>query len=193
MKKVYLIHCWDGNPVSCWYPWLKKKLTEKGFQVIIPAMPEPAVPKIDAWVGYLKKTVKPDKETYFVGHSIGCQTIMRFLESAGAKVGGVVFVAPWLHLDEKTIEEEGEEVKAIAKPWIETPIDFDKVNKCCKFSAIFSDNDPFVPLSDAALFRKKLGAKTTILHAKGHFDDATGVKELPEVFDELMEMIQYAA
>ncbi len=54
--------------------------------VQVPAMPNTAEPKIETWVPFLEKLVgKPDKDTYLVGHSIGCQTILRYLD--GLKEG----------------------------------------------------------------------------------------------------------
>jgi predicted alpha/beta hydrolase family esterase len=50
-----------------------------------------------------------------------------------------------------------------------------------KITCIFSDNDPDVPLSDAELFKEKLGAEIIVEHEKGHFDDDAGVKELESV------------
>src|SRR3989344_3577618 len=86
MKRVFIVHGWDFNPEVNWYPWLKKELEKKGFKVIVPEMPNTSEPKINAWVSYLKKVVgKLDEETYFIGHSIGCQTIMRFLEKENNK------------------------------------------------------------------------------------------------------------
>ena len=122
-----------------------------------------------------------DENSYFVGHSIGCQTIMRFLEKHNQKIGGVLFVAPWFTL--KGLEDENS--KQIAKPWITTKIDLRKVkSQCNKFVAIFSDDDPFVPLENEILFKKNLGAKTIMLKKKDHIVG----KELKEGFEEILKM-----
>ena len=70
-----------------------------------------------------------DESTYFVGESIGCQGVLRYLETLDSdiKIGGVVLIAPWMKLDEKTIREEWEDAVEIARPWEETPIDWEKV------------------------------------------------------------------
>lgn len=26
MKKIYLVHCWDGTSNDGWYPWIEKQL-----------------------------------------------------------------------------------------------------------------------------------------------------------------------
>ncbi len=91
--KVILVHRWEGTPRSDWYPWLKKELEKKGFTVIIPNMPNTSKPKINAWVSYLKKIVGTlDEETYFIGHSIGCQAIMRLLEKEEYKIRKVILL-----------------------------------------------------------------------------------------------------
>jgi len=79
----------------------------------------------------------------------------------------------------KTMAEEGEDGIAIAKPWMETSIDFAKVKKMIsKTVAIFSDNDPFVPLTNQEIFKQNLDAEIIIEHAKGHFTEEDGVKDL---------------
>ena len=96
MKRIFIVHGWDFNPSMNWYPKLKKKLEEKGYKVIVPLMPNSSIPNIDDWVNHLKKTVGSlDEETFFIGHSIGCQTIMRFLEKekSKVKVPKILFVA----------------------------------------------------------------------------------------------------
>ena len=191
MKRIFLIHGWEGHPNNNWFPWLKRELEKRKFNVNVPSMPNPSEPKIETWVSYLAKQVKKaDENTYFVGHSIGCQTIMRYLEIKQNKIGGCVFVAPWMSLDEKTIEEEGEDILEIAKPWIETPVDFDKVKKTTnKFIAIFSDNDPYVPLKEnSKVIRIKLGAEIIIEKDMGHFDDEAGIKKLPSVLNALLKI-----
>src|SRR3989344_2380853 len=128
--RVYIVHKWDGLPSSNWYPWLKKELEQRGFQVIVPAMPDTEQPVIEKWVGYLSFELKnPDESVYLIGHSIGCQTIMRYLENLPKphKLAGVLFVSGWFTLKQEKLKEEGEEIMAIAKPWLETSIDTNKV------------------------------------------------------------------
>lgn len=188
MNRIYLIHGWDGHPENCWFPWLKSELEKRGFEVIVPSLPHSEEPKIKEWVDCLKETVTdPDEETYFIGHSIGCQTIMRFLETLPeeTKIGGVVFVAGFFNLPNLETEEE----KEIAQPWIETPINTDKLLTLTdNFVAIFSDDDPEVSLSDAEIFRGKLGAKIIVEQGKGHFSDDDEVKELPVALNELLKI-----
>lgn len=188
VKKVFIVHGWEAHSQDEWYPWLKKELEKKGFQVEVPQMPNTDGPEIGAWISLIKKKVgKPDAETFFVGHSIGCQAILRYLETlpSGVKVGGAVFVAGWFHLTGLEIEEE----KETAKPWLETPVDLANVKKHAKnFVAFFSDDDVFVPISDSRLFKEKLGAKIIIKHKMGHFRVVDGIDKLPEVLNELLNM-----
>ena len=90
MKRVYIIHGWAGYPEECWFLWLKDEMEKHGIKAEVPLMPEAEAPKIDKWVPFLENLVKnPDEDTYLVGHSIGVQTILRYLEKADTKVGGV--------------------------------------------------------------------------------------------------------
>ena len=80
MKRVFIIHGWGGKPAG-WLLWLKEELGKKGFEASTLEMPNSEKPEIEEWVGYLSEQAgEVDKDTYFVGHSIGCQTILRFLE-----------------------------------------------------------------------------------------------------------------
>ncbi len=181
MKRVFIIHGWSFSPKSYWIPWLKKELAAKGFSVVAPQMPNTDEPSIEAWVSFLSQLVgKADKDTYFVGHSIACQTIMRYLETVKEPVGGAVFVGGWF----KLTALEDEEAKAVAKPWLETPINYTHIKKVCKITALFSDNDPFVPLENVELF-KKLNAKTITVKAQGHFETQ---KSLPLALAEFLSI-----
>ena len=191
MKKVYIIHGWDGNPDEPLFQWLKWNLEKDGYQVTVPAMPEPDVPKIETWIGKLQEIIEPNKETIIVGHSIGAQAVLRYLETLpeGVKVAGLVLIAPWMELDDETIKEEGEEVREIARPWVETPINFEKVRTHIgQAVAIFSDDDPFVPLSNRELFEKGLNAKTFVEHEKGHFGPGDNISELPIALEAISKL-----
>jgi len=179
MKKVYLVHGWGGTGSGGWFDWLKQELPKKGFEVVSFDMPDTDNPRIETWVKYLEKNInldEIDKDTYFVGHSVGCQTIIRFLEKLHKhkKVGGCVFVAGWFDL----INLEPEEME-IAHPWINQEIHFDRVlDHCNHFLALFSSNDPYVYLDESKKFKENLGAKIIIKKNQGHFNETESIPEI---------------
>jgi len=180
MKKALIIHGWDGNTKEPLHQYLRGELESLGYEITIPSMPNPATPVIKDWVDKIK-SIFNEKTDLIIGHSIGCQAVLRFIETLDSKVSisKVILIAPWMKLDMNTIEEEGEEVIAIAKPWMETPIDFDKVKKIVKsIVAIFSDNDSYVPLDQVEYFRGKLGAVTYVEHNQGHFTVSDNFEKL---------------
>lgn len=190
MKRAIIIHGWDGHPGEGWFPWLKEELENNGFQVTVPAMPHPDVPTIDDWVGALAAAVgTPDTETVLIGHSMGCQTILRYVDGLpeGQRIGGAVLVAGFLRLKPIIKEEEG--VEEIFQPWLETPIDMADVRK--KIGAcvcIFSDDDDYVYHEDAPMFAKNLGAEMLLMHKMGHFSGSNGMTELPEALDAVLRI-----
>lgn len=189
-KRVFIVHGWDSYPEEGCFPWLKKELESRGFIVKNPAMPEPLKPQIKTWVDYLRKQVGvPDENTILFGHSIGAQTILRYLESLpkDTKIGGAVLLAGWVHLNDEAYEVD-EDVE-IAKPWLETLINWSEIKpRAIKFIAIFSDDDPLIPFSDSKIFADMLGAKIITEHGKGHFRDSDGIKELPSALESVLEI-----
>lgn len=191
MNKVYIVHCWDGTKDDGWYPWLDKELTNENTTVYRFDMPNTENPKIEEWVPFLDSMVKDlDSNTYFVGHSIGCQTILRFLQSRDiTNIGGILLVAPWLDLLPEAINEP--ESYETAKPWLTTPIDFEKVKKfTSNINCIFSDDDYFVSLSQKEIFENVLNAKTIVVSNKGHISQEDDVYELKEILDVCNSMIK---
>lgn len=188
MKRVIIIHGWSGAPNQHWIPWLKEQLESHDIEVFAPQMPNTDEPEIKAWVEHLSKIVgKLDKDTYFVGHSIGCQAILRYLEKINTQVGGALFIGGWFTLKGLDTPEE----KTISTPWLETPINYEKVKKACnKIIAYFSDDDPYVPLENIELFKKNLNAETHTDHKKEHYTEEAGITELPHIRDRILKLIE---
>jgi len=191
MKRVFIVHGWGGYPAEGWFPWLKSELEAKGFLVMVPQMPDTDKPRIESWIPALADAVGvADADTYFVGHSMGCQAIVRYLETLpeGMQIGGAVFVAGFFkHLT--NIEEDGLDAEAIAAAWLNAPLDFAKVKFHLPQSvALFSDNDLYVPLDNQDDFRDKLGSEIVIEKSAGHFSGSDGVTELPVAFNALISL-----
>lgn len=191
-KKVYIVHGWDGYPEEGWFPWLKKELENRGFTVFVPQLPNANEPRIKNWVPTLAAAVdEPTENSFFVGHSMGCQTIARYLAALpkGVKIGGAVFVAGFF---KRLTNLEGDAVvHSVVKEWLETPLDLKIVKTHLdKSVAIFSDNDPYVALDNQEDFEKMLHSKIIIEHSKGHFSGSTGTVELPAALNAVLEMAQ---
>lgn len=184
-KRLFIVHGWMGSVKEPLMVWLGEQGKILGFETTIVEMPNPTVPTIGAWVKHLEEVVMyPDENTCFVGHSIGFQAILRYIQSADSpKTGSIVGIAPWFVLtgiDEKEDQD-------IVRPWLENPIDFVKLKRIVPTSvAILSDNDPFVPLKEnEELFTKNLAAHIIIEQGKGHFSESDGVVDLPVIVPEL--------
>ncbi|MFH1426614.1 MAG: alpha/beta hydrolase [Candidatus Kerfeldbacteria bacterium] len=186
MKQAIIVHCWGGGPDYCWYPQTKKELEDLGFSVQVPAMPDTENPKLDAWLSALKGVVEaPTENLYLIGHSAGCITIMRYLETlpSNTQIGGVVFVAGFT--DDLGFEE--------IKTFFREPLDFEKIKSAAKkFVAIHSDNDPYVALRYGDILKEKLGAEVIVKNNAGHFsgpvDDEGSCLSLPEVAESIRKM-----
>ncbi|MDP3966058.1 MAG: alpha/beta hydrolase [archaeon] len=179
MKHVYVIHGWGFDSSMPWILWLEKELKKKGYEVYSFDMPNTNSPVIEEWVGYLEENApKIDENTYFIGHSIGAQTIMRFLEKSHKhlKIGGCVFVAPWLDL----VGLESEELK-IAHPWVNNKVDPERVlDHTGNITCIFSTNDPYVSPREWKKFEDGFKAKIIIKRDEGHFEEAERIPEILE-------------
>ncbi len=178
-KRVFIIHGWGGDPGSNWFPWLKEMLEKRGMEAVVPRMPDSENPKLAAWLETLRKAVGgPDAETFMVGHSLGCITILRYMQGLGDedKIGGAVLVAGFT-------EDLG--IKQIVN-FLDGPVDWKRINARCKrFVAIASDNDGYVPLRQSEILKEKLGAKVLMQQGMGHFNMA----ELHVALNELLKII----
>jgi len=180
MKRVFIVHGWGGNPSSGWVPWLRNALEARGYQVNAPIMPNADAPVIKDWVKHLTDIVgTPDKETYFVGHSIGCQTILRYLETIDKPVGGAVFVAGWFTLENL----EDEDSKEVARPWITTPINLKRIKEILPKSVlIISSDDPFGAFRENKQKFSGLVSREVVLPNAGHIESL----EEPAILTQLL-------
>ena len=182
MNRVFIVHGWEGYPEEGWRPWLREKLEKDGVEVFVPAMPDAKNPKQQAWVDHLSNVVgKPDEGSYFIGHSLGCIGILRYLEGLPESfvVGGVILVAGFD--DDLGVPQLSD--------FFTTPIDWERIKARSKqFISIESDNDPYGLLKYNNVFAEKLGAHTIEMHDMKHFSGDDGITELPVVYEELMEI-----
>ena len=181
-KRIIIVHGWEGSPTGDWVGWATEVFRGKGYEVITPEMPDTDNPNIEKWVGHLKSVAGVvDEHTYFIGHSVGCQTIMRFVETLDAKVGGAIFVAGWFDLENL----ESKKAEEIIEPWIQTQINYAKVRtNLARTVVVLSDNDPFVPYEETKKdFETRLGSEVVTIPVAGHITSDDGFGPFPQLVD----------
>ncbi len=180
VKRVIIIHGWRGIPSSGWKPWLKQELEKKGFEASVPEMPNTNNPKMKEWVKNLSDEIGvPDEKVFLVGHSLGCITILRYLESIEKQIGGAVLIGG--PIDNRGIEE--------IDSFFESPIDWNKIKKNCKkFITINSDDDYYIPLNHGEKIRDELDAEMIIKKNHKHFSADDGFTELPVALDSVLKL-----
>ena len=60
MKRVFIVHRWEGMSQDDWYPWLKTELEKLGYEVIVPQFPTPKNQSLGGWL----KIFESYKESY---------------------------------------------------------------------------------------------------------------------------------
>ena len=191
--RAVIIHGYLSYPDEAWLPWLARELRVRGYAVELPAMPDPSHPVIETWIRFIAGVVgEPDQNTVMIGHSIGCQAVLRYLETVGAAgkaVRKTVLVAgtfpralPRAAVDEIAAENEP------LRPWFSTGCDPVRVRLAAgQCIAILSDNDPYIDVPHARSdFESLLGAQVIIDPGKGHFNEDDGLLELPSALEAVL-------
>lgn len=184
-RRAFIIHGYQGYPEEAWFPWMKRELEKAGYEAALPWMPNPDHAVISEWIGFISGLVgEPDVGTVLIGHSIGGQAVLRYLEGLGATgkaVGITVLVAtnfparPLPGAPEKKIDDK------VLVPWFTTGVDPALVSKAAgRCTLILSDNDPYMSLDEARSgFETGIRPRIVIEHGKGHMNDESGITELP--------------
>jgi predicted alpha/beta hydrolase family esterase len=143
-------------------------------------MPDSKHPIQNVWIDYLNENIKDvDEDTFFVGHSLGGISILRYLEGLpeDTRVGGIVLVASFA-LPVGYSYPDG---------FCQSDVDFIKIKKIIsdRVVMIHSDNDKYVLNETGRHLHKNLGGKFVIIHRGGHLTSDDGYIEFPEVLEAL--------
>lgn len=172
MKKVFIVHGFEGSPNGGWRPWLMAELDKKDIYACALSMPTPDRPIVKEWVEEISRNVLRNKkdQIILVGHSLGVPAILRFLESyKGKKIEKAILVAgPCQHITDKKVHKK-------LHAFLDKPFSYKTIkSKVKKFFVIHGDNDPRVPLEDAHVLVKELKAKLSIVKNGGHLNGSSG-------------------
>ena len=184
MKKVFMIHGFQGSPNGGWRPWLMAELEKQDIYACALSMQNPDEPICDEWIREISRHVEINKndEIYLVGHSLGVPAILRYLESTQANsiAGAVLVSGPSEKNQNRKIDS-----------FLDKNFNFEKIkSKCKKFSIIHGDNDPNVPLDNAKFLSEKLNGDLIFVENGGHLNGSAGWLKLPQCLEALNNMMK---
>ena len=182
---VVLVHGWLSNPDQHWFPWLKRELKGRGYNVMAPAMPNPAKPNKRLWVARLKSVLAEcdPQQTILIGHSLGVPTILYCLQDhdgppflKAVLVSGFARKIPLLGkvTDGYDMKLNLTRIKPKAESW----------------TCIHAPNDPIVPFKEGRWMAKRLGAEFIAEKKRGHLTQYYGVVKLPSALGSIAGEMQ---
>ena len=180
----FIIHGVYANPEANWFPWLKKELENKGYEVIVPKFPTPLDQSLESWLRIIEKYEdKINKETVFIGHSLGATFILNYLEQNNKRIKAAFLVAGF----HKPL---GSPYDKLNITFLNKKFDWKKIkNHSNKFIVFGSDNDEYISLDITKEIAKNLDAELKIVHNGGHLNKKAGFERFPFLLDCILREI----
>lgn len=175
--RAVIAHCWTGAPDAGWYPAAAAALRALGYEVLVPALPNPDAPEPGSWVQALESAIGPrTDDLLLVGHSLGALAALHWLCSspAATRLSGLFLVAPPLHATGVP------EVDRFLAPGPDLDAASSKV---ARSAVLVSDVDAYLkpdPLSVAQVLVER-GFERIVAPGRGHFSPASGLTSLGQL------------
>jgi len=188
--QAYIIHGYNASPSNHWFPWLKDKLIQDGVATEILSMPTPSEPKVNEWVNFLVSNISNcDENTFFVAHSLGTITLLKYLEKISKiqKIGGIVLVSGFA----KSLPVFKEPVFKELDEFTKDGVDFEHIKQVAQNRAVIaSGNDQLVPAELSKNLAEQISSEYYLISEGGHFLESDGFTQLPIVYDVLNTMMR---
>lgn len=182
--RVYIIHGYQASAQSHWFPWVKRTLEQQDFEVQVLALPAPDHPDIDAWLDCLRDNIKLGSQTYLIGHSLGCITLLRYLEEQQQAVAGMALVSGFA---------EPLSFLPVLDPFSAAPLDAEKLVRLVPQRIVMAaQDDHIVPYPYSLRLAEKLDADWELFERGGHFMAQDGFTEFPALYDVMIRMREQA-
>lgn len=179
MNNYFLIHGSYGNPYKNWIPWLKKSLSKRKLNCIVPNFPSPYQQNYECWSKILYAYLEIGcitEETTLITHSLGGIFIAKFLMENHVKIKKLITVAGFNQIK---FEEDNSLYDSF---YVKNNQELEKLEEnCLERICFYSDNDPYVPKQEAEDFAHSIKAEKVFIQNAGHFNEKSGYKEFKEI------------
>lgn len=185
MKRALILHAMEQNSSGHWYPWLKQKLEERGYQVWVPDLPNTAHPDTIEMTDFLLANKEWNfNENLIIGHSSGSVEVLYLLQALpeNVKASTAVIVSSFDHMVEGM---ESQHDKMFVRA-----LDFEMIKAHANsFLFLHGSDDPWCPIDGATNLAEETGGELVIIPKGGHFSTSLDPRytEFPELLNLLKE------
>ena len=187
MKKVFIIHGFQGTPNNGWKSWLMTELNKFDVYACALPMPTPDEPKCDEWTAEISRNIpEVNEDIFLVGHSLGCAAILNYLGTVKSdkKFGGVFLIAG--ACEPLEVDNPNSIIRKIDN-FFTHPFDYKKIKDTSDhFVIIHGDNDEKVPVNHAERTSNELSGELVVIKNGGHLSGIDGFHELPQLLDKFL-------
>jgi predicted alpha/beta hydrolase family esterase len=176
-RRAILFHGTGAHPDVLWLPWLRERLSRRGYVVEGPHYPELNVEPIDTFLPKVLANHRFDADTVLVGHSGGAALLLALLEHLDTSVAQAILVAGYCTPPD-----------AADEPVLQDAYDWAAIRSHVRdLYLINSRADPYGCDDEQgrAMF-DRLGG-TQIIRDDGHFGDVDQPFETFELLDRLID------
>lgn len=167
MKKVLILHGWQGSEEPHWQDWLARELAVSNCIVAFIQLSNNALPDKQTWMSEALEVLREFSPDVVVCHSLG--NIL------------------WFHLlpfFEDTVEKLmlcaiPQDLGYIRELRSFFPVDLPSDLKAKQVVMVASDNDPYMNIQDVAEVSRKLNVRLKILPNAGHINASSGFGPWP--------------
>lgn len=192
-RTAILIHGFEDDENGQFSPWkdewIKEKLTDLGYEVIAPNMPNSHHPARSEWLEFIRQfESKLNQNTIIIGHSLGCATVADLLTGIKTRIKAAYLIAP---------ANAAMDFTQFRKNWRNENSDIDSVEKFAKqdtrwdalkakagiVKVILSDNDKYIPYDKTRRLFSDEKIDVMTLQEQKHFIG----RRIPELYHEILQ------
>jgi serine hydrolase len=185
LKKAVILHGTDNNHEGNWFPWLKKELESRGYEVWVPDLPENHTPNRQLYNDFLFGKGWDFTDNLVIGHSSGAVSVLNLLaDERCPEIATGVLVGSWSHTDDTDLDND-----QFSNLFPAAGFDFNLIKKRArKLVFIHSNNDPYCPLEQAKWLAEQTKSEIIVIVKGQHF--STFIDPSYTKFPKLVEILE---
>lgn len=171
----------EQSPNGHWYPWLKKQLEARGYEVWVPDLPHPDHPDTKEMTDFLLSSNWDFNKNLLIGHSSGAVEVLYLLQALNVPVETAVAVSAF---DEPVPGMESQHDKMF-----QVPFEVEKIKQNAKkILFVHGEDDPWCPVEGAENLAQLTNGELVLVPDGGHFSTSLDLRFTK--FEELIKILE---